>query len=211
MTKRKDIDWEGIETEYRAGLLSERKIATQFGVSHTAIQNKAKKGHWKRDLHRAVREQVAKKLVANELASIRSDIMESGNSQQIVEVMANQGAQVVTGHQTAIQKNRALAELLLEQVHEAMREREELKEIIDEETKKDSTTKRRNRLYKAVSIPTHTTVVKDLTMALKNLIPLERQAFSLNDTGIPLSDLERLLPPPLFESLIENLRGQLGE
>jgi hypothetical protein len=36
-------------------------------------------------------------------------------------------------------------------------------------------------MLKAVSLPTHAGVLRDLSIAQKNLIYLERQAFNLND------------------------------
>ncbi|CAI2464498.1 Uncharacterised protein [Serratia ficaria] len=43
-------DWEAIESAYRAGLMSVREIASQHGISHTAINKQAKKEGWERDL-----------------------------------------------------------------------------------------------------------------------------------------------------------------
>ena len=37
------IDWERVEADYRAGLLSVREIAAAHSVSHTAIGNRSKK------------------------------------------------------------------------------------------------------------------------------------------------------------------------
>jgi DNA-binding Lrp family transcriptional regulator len=43
MTERMSVDWEAIEREYRAGQLSVREIARQQGLSHTAINKRAKR------------------------------------------------------------------------------------------------------------------------------------------------------------------------
>jgi hypothetical protein len=45
----KTIDWERIEADYRAGLLSVREIAASQGVSHVAIAKRAKRDGWKRE------------------------------------------------------------------------------------------------------------------------------------------------------------------
>lgn len=59
-------DWEKIEAEYRAGTLSVRQIATLNGVSHTAINKRARGATppWTRNLAGKVREAVASGLVA---------------------------------------------------------------------------------------------------------------------------------------------------
>ena len=47
---KKETDWESIERDYRAGLLSVREMAATYGVSHVAIMKRAKKDGWERDL-----------------------------------------------------------------------------------------------------------------------------------------------------------------
>ena len=44
--KKAAPDWERIEADYRAGLLSVREIATAQGISHTAVQKRAKADGW---------------------------------------------------------------------------------------------------------------------------------------------------------------------
>ena len=48
--EKKSIDWERIEYDYRAGILSVREISEARGVSHTAVNKKAKQLGWERDL-----------------------------------------------------------------------------------------------------------------------------------------------------------------
>lgn len=48
-------DWEAVERDYRAGLLSVREIGLAHGVSHTAINKRAKKHGWDRDLKGKIR------------------------------------------------------------------------------------------------------------------------------------------------------------
>lgn len=49
--KRAAPDWERIEADYRAGLLSVREIAAANGVSHVAIGKRVKRDGWERDLN----------------------------------------------------------------------------------------------------------------------------------------------------------------
>ena len=65
MAKRKQIDWEAIEREYRSGSLSVAEIARQHKISHPAILKKAKKFGWKRSLSDQVRKRVTEKLVTD--------------------------------------------------------------------------------------------------------------------------------------------------
>ena len=43
-------DWEKIEADYRAGIKTLRQIAGEHGVSHVAINKRAKRDGWSRDL-----------------------------------------------------------------------------------------------------------------------------------------------------------------
>lgn len=47
---KRTFDWERIEIEYRAGILSLREMADQFGVSVAYIRKKANEESWTRDL-----------------------------------------------------------------------------------------------------------------------------------------------------------------
>lgn len=48
MSERKTVDWEAVERDYRAGVLSLREIATRHGCSHVAITKRAKRDGWER-------------------------------------------------------------------------------------------------------------------------------------------------------------------
>ena len=59
------IDWEAVERDYRAGILSVREIGAKCGCTHTAINKRAKRDGWERD--RAARQQEPVRLVSDEL------------------------------------------------------------------------------------------------------------------------------------------------
>lgn len=50
MAERKQIDWEKIELDYRAGIKTLRQIADEHGISNPAISKRAKRDDWSRDL-----------------------------------------------------------------------------------------------------------------------------------------------------------------
>jgi phosphoribosylanthranilate isomerase len=89
--KRPPIDWERIESEYRAGQLSVSEIASTFGITRGAIQNKAARRKWTRNLAGRIRERVAAKIVAPDVARHQEEA--------IVEAMSERGAAVVRLHQ----------------------------------------------------------------------------------------------------------------
>lgn len=171
----KATDWEAIHAEYRSGQLSNVLLGKKYGVSEGAIRKRAKADGWQKDLAGAVRERVREKLVREEVRepNVRDEV--------IVETAANTGAEVVRRHRRDIAKGHGLVSMLFQQLESAAQEREDLENLIEEETKDDDSSLRRNRMLKAISLPTHAGVLRDLSTALKNFIPLERQAYNLDE------------------------------
>lgn len=168
MTKR-NVDWEAIEREYRAGQLSSHEIARQHGVSHTAINKRAKKSGWTRDLSKRVRQEVSTRLVSDEVSTAQET--------EAIETAAARGVEVVRQHRADISQARHTFRDLLAELREACQNHEELAE----EAEAENNPQRRTMLKRAVSLPSRTGVLKDLATAGKILIELERQAFSLDE------------------------------
>ena len=63
------IDWAGIERDYRAGVMSVREIAKWYGVSHTAINKRAKADGWTRE---AQPKHFDRKALVGEIVSVKA-------------------------------------------------------------------------------------------------------------------------------------------
>jgi hypothetical protein len=86
-----------------------------------------------------------------------------------------------TGARTArICQGRGIVELLMMQLNQVALARLELAETIEEETVDDRNGQRRAAMLKAISMPERASTARDLWQALRNLVGLERQAFSLD-------------------------------
>jgi hypothetical protein len=168
-------DWEAIEKEYRAGQLSEAQIARQYNISRAAIQKRAKKNGWNRDLSEKVRTEVAARLVAEGLQAARGATA--------VDQAAERGVALVLSHRHDIQQNRFAVTKLIAELHSTMDNIDEIEKAIDEETADDENGKRRARMMAAVALPSRAAIANSLASALKTLIPLERQAFNLDERG----------------------------
>ncbi|EPJ8279275.1 hypothetical protein KE017_003889 [Citrobacter freundii] len=179
-------DWERIEVDYRAGVLSVREIASSQGISHTAINKRAKAEGWERDLNAKINAK-ADALVSKREVSTKVSTGNSISEKQIVEANAEVIANVRMEHRGDIRKARALTNALLNELDAECSDvpaLEQLGELLRRED--DKGVDKLNDLYhKIISLPGRVKAMKDLADSLKNLIALERQAYGLDnpDTG----------------------------
>lgn len=101
-TKKRIIDWEKIEAEYRAGALSLGELERQHGVSRQAITKRANKLGWSRNLAEKVRQEIESRLVAGPVAA--------RNAAEIVDTAASRSVQVILDHRRLLGKLRKIAE-----------------------------------------------------------------------------------------------------
>lgn len=175
--RKKATDWEAIEREYRAGQLSVREIGLQHEVSHTAINKRAKAEGWTRDLAKAVRQEVSNRLVSTEVSS--------ANAQEAVDTAAARGVELVRQHRKSLSRAQSIIEKLLFELERGTDNIEEIEDAIEQETQDDKDSKRRNMMLKAVSLPTRASTAAALSLTIKNIIPLERVAFNLDERSTP--------------------------
>jgi predicted DNA-binding protein YlxM (UPF0122 family) len=177
MAKRKQIDWEGIEQEYKADQLSLREIGRKYDVSYEAVRQKAKKKGWKKNLASRVQKRVVEKLV--DIDDLDIDNVTDDN---IVEAAAERGAKIVRLHRQDIQNLKNEEQTIL-------------KQLGDNPTKLWIGQYQGKVITKSVAIP-----VTERAQALNNLanvqhkrIQLERQAWNLNDSsdGETIEDILR--------------------
>lgn len=181
--QRTNADWERVERDYRAGILSLREIANSQGITEGAIRKRAKAQGWERDLSAKVQEKVRNELVRNEVRAAHQN--DPQTEREIVEHAAATVVQVVRSHRKAISQGQALVELLTKQLIDVAGKREQFEEAIDLECADDESPKRRAMLMKAVSLGTHASVAVNLANATKTWVGLERQAFSIKDESNP--------------------------
>jgi hypothetical protein len=106
--ERKQIDWERVEIEYRAGKLSLREIAKASGCSEGAIRKRAKTDGWERDLSKRIEEEVRNKLVRSEVRKA-----ERVPEKEIIEAVATRSANIVLAERKDLEELRALENKLM--------------------------------------------------------------------------------------------------
>lgn len=177
---RKQYDWEVIGKEWCLDQLSDRQLAKKYGMHHTTIARRAVRDGWVKDKGAEVLRKTNAALVKT-VGGGNGDAPDSTTPTRTeIDAAVKNNVQLIREHRADISSGRALVALLSGQLKDAAENRDEIEEAIYDETKDDISTQRRTRMTKAVSLPAHAGVLRDLTTAMKNLIPLERQAFNLD-------------------------------
>ena len=175
-------DWEAIESAYRAGVLSLREIASQHGISDTAIRKRAKKEEWTRDLAAKVKAKADDLVRKREVrAKVRSENQIS--ERELVEATAEAIANVRMEHRGDIKRARELANLLFSELSAECTDVEALHKLGELMLSPDKKGQDKlNDLYhKIISMPQRVKSMKDLSDTLKTLIGLEREAYSIKE------------------------------
>ena len=177
----KQPDWEAIERAYRAGVLSVREIAAAHEVSHTAINKRAKRDGWDRDLKAKIKAKadalVSKREVSTEVSSKQAE-----TEREIIELNAEVIANIRMAHRGDISRSRRLTNKLLDEL-EGLTDNRDLFEELGELMRNpdDNGQDKRNDLYnKIIDLPGRTKTMKELAETLKTLVALERQAYDLD-------------------------------
>lgn len=182
MVSKQAFDWEVIERDYRAGLLSIREIAGRHGCTHTAIGKRAKAEGWARDLKEKIRAKadalVSKREVSSEVSSKSAE-----TERLIIEANAEAIVNVRMAHRADIRRSRGLTNKLLEEL-EQLTDHRDLAESLGEMMRSPDAfgNDRLNDLYhKIIALPNRTKIMRELAETLKTLIALERQAYNLDE------------------------------
>ncbi len=179
-------DWERIEADYRAGVRSLREIAAEHGISHVAINKRAKRDGWIRDLSAKVRakaDALVTKAAVTDAVTADTKITEAVT----VEVEAQVQARIRLTHRRDIGRTRGIVMSLLAELEqqvggETVEALQQLGQMLRQEDKDGHD--RLNDLYqKVISLPGRAKTMKDLGESLRVLVALEREAFGIEAAG----------------------------
>jgi hypothetical protein len=182
MKQNNNIDWEGVEKDYRAGILSIREIGRRYDCSEGIIRKNAKKKGWQRDLTEKVRERVRTKMVRKRVrkdnAYQDNDKTDEEIDEEIIEESADEAVKILELHRKDIEKLREIEQKLIADLSGEPKKTwvgQYQGEIVDGE---------------------YDLTISEKAMAANNLanvqhkrIQLERQAYKLNDED----EIEELL------------------
>ena len=179
-------DWEKIELDYRAGIKTLRQIAGENGISHVAINKRAKRDGWTRDLSAKIQSK-AEELVTKELVTKTVTTETKMAERQVIEVAAQAVADVRLAHRRDIHRARNLANALLDELEqqtnpETLALLNELGELL--RNPDDKGMDKLNDLYHAIiALPERSKTMKVLVESLQKLVDMERTAFGMDAKG----------------------------
>jgi hypothetical protein len=161
-------DLTGVERDYRAGQISHREIGRQHGRSESWVRKLAKRKGWARDLAGAVRHQVRESLVRE--GSRQSELIGIKPSDAaIIDEAAAIGVAVVRSHRLDINALRQAAAGLLDDL--GLRGPRQEWQLSGAQGPF------------LLKVTDRSRVIADLSAAMARLVPLERQAFGLDEPG----------------------------
>lgn len=173
--RRKNIDWESIEKDYRIGAQSVRSLANEFGVSEGMIRKRALAEEWSRDLsaptraraavkvREALRAESAQKLVRTELVRsemVRSEMVRTpkgthrDSEREAIDFEAEIQSRTELKHRASIVRASGIVDRMLLQLESGIEEGE---------------------------LPENTRIAKSLVDSLKTLVELERRVLRMDE------------------------------
>ncbi len=183
-------DWERIESDFRAGLLSIREIAASQSVSHVAISKRAKKEGWERDLKAKIAAK-AEALVTSRTVTKEVTSEQAVTDRAIVDANAEVIANIRLGHRSDIRRARTLCMSLLDELEVETGDIDLFRELGDIlRSEDDKGQDKRNDVYqKVISSAGRIDSMKKLAETLKNLVGIEREAYGIAEaTKLELSN-----------------------
>lgn len=181
---RKEVDWDGMEKDWRAGIKPVLQLSKEFGVSRAAINKHWDKEGIERDLTARI-EARAQALVTQ--AQVTQEVAQEQRvtEKAIVEANAQMQANIMLAHRKDVPRVRGLLTKLLEELESSVDAREDL-EHIGEILNGGDESKMADLFRKLNSLPGRIDSGKKLAEALKVAVSLERDVFGI--VGTPTSE-----------------------
>ena len=163
--------WKAIKKEWLAGQLSVSDIARNYGPSRQAISKRAKEKNWpaRGSLVEEVRKEVQTLLLEDEKVA---PAVAPSEACEIVESAARRGVEVIRNQRTLLSRLLGVAAATLQELEEM--------QLISRETLEKKRTKAQAQLVAALT-RAKLDSMRAVSQVLSQAIPLERQAYSLDD------------------------------
>jgi len=204
--KRRKVDWEAVERDYRASQLTLRELGEKHGCAHPAIARKAKAEGWQRDLTDAVKQATSSKLIQAAVTSAVTNKHQAVTNAVLVAAEVN--TQVILGHRKGLNRITRIKEALLDQIEQAAQLMPELAEVIEMVRQPDDNgvDKANDALRKAMSRSSLVDDLKKLAEIDERVRKGEREAFNIG--GATDDEQNRKTKRVLLDFIDVEPRGQ---
>lgn len=180
--EKKQIEWDLVERDWRAGVKTQAQMSAQYGVSRAAMNKHFEKRGITRDLDAKVRAAAAT-IVAQSVVSPEITAKAVATEREIVEANATLQSQIILQHRTDIQRTRRLSMRLLDELAQQTDNPDLIDQLVqalhDPEDK--GMLRRLELLEKLTSLNARAGTMKTLSDSLRSLVAMERQAFGLDE------------------------------
>ena len=144
--KRKTVDWDAVERDYRTGRFTKRELAEKHGLSHTAINKRASHYCWSQDLSEAIQKATPAKLTLQARAAQRERqaadavstvvagaVSRSGFHKDVetIDLASDVNTVVILGHRKGLTEITQVRNVLLAHVAKAAENLDDLADIIE--------------------------------------------------------------------------------
>lgn len=182
--KAKAVDWLKVEEQFRAGILTSVAIGKAHGISHTAVNKRAKAEGWTRDLSKRI-EAARETKVSRAMVSPKVAEQKKATEEQVVQANAQAQTNIILAHRQDLQAIKATVIVLAGEVTAVSNRdlQEALELVLDEKTDKASQaykTALTKAFNAALALGGRTKSARDLVASLATLIDKERQAFGID-------------------------------
>ena len=172
-------DWERIEADYRAGLKSLREIASEHGISHVAINKRAKRDGWSRDLSAKIAAKADELVTRAEVTKSVTTAEGRAAEKAIVDANGELLATTVLRERADVGRARSLAMRLLDELSEITESKDEFSQLGEILSSGDAD-KLGDIYRRVIALPSRIDGVKKLSDAIKTLVELERKVLKLD-------------------------------
>lgn len=200
--EKKVIDWDLVELHYRANIKTVRQLAKEFDISHTAIQKRAEKFSWVRDLRKKIEETtqslVATKVVANSVAT-ETKMSEAATVRAYSEIASSVDLLQRDDLSVALRVSRSqMVELAALGNPDFIPALEWIAEALDKSREDDNgrvIADKANELYRyVISLSGRVKMAKEIAASHGVYMPLQRKVFGLDgkdSNAAPYEDMLR--------------------
>lgn len=197
-TKKRTVDWEAVERDFRTAKFTLRELGEKHQVTHTTIGRRAEREGWSKDLQQAIRQATNAKLIAETVQQKCTTAQQDATETVIAAAEIN--AHVILKHRAGLRRLGDVKDVLIDQIEQAAKNLPNLAELIEMVRQPDDNgvDKANDALRRAMSRSGLVDDLKKLAEIDERVRKGEREAFAIGadsdgDENNPADAMQKLL------------------